>query len=184
MKKAIMLLMVFLVATFVTEGQQDKAIPSVKEYPTLGFAHIKDVPPIIDADALEEVHEAEKKLPGTPFVKDRRAMHEASMMQEFVEGFQSSRECNGITFQMGEGKKSQFTVQVSVTGHDNNPNDQTWTWILFWPGDPSPNGNKSHGMGGLGSQASARLIARDVCMTLWEDVDPNHFKRPGGKIER
>jgi len=184
MKKAILLLTVFSLATLVAGGKQEKTIPSVKEYPTLGFARIRDVSPIIDSDALAEEHEAEKKLPGNPFVKDRLAMHEASMMQEFVEGFQNSKECNAITLQMGGGKKSQFIVQISVTGHDSNPDDQTWTWMLFWPSDPSPAESKSHGMGGLGAQASAKLTARDVCMTLWDDVDPNHFKRLGGKIER
>jgi hypothetical protein len=184
MKKAILLLTVFLLATLVAGGQQEKAIPSMREHPTLGFAHIKDVPPIIDADALAEAHETEKKLPENAFVKDRRAMHEASMMQEFVEGFQNSNECNAITLQMGEHKKSQFVVQISVNGHDKNPDDQTWTWMLFWPGDTSPAENKGHGMGGLGTQTSAKLTARDVCMTLWEDLDPNHFKKPGGRIER
>ena len=172
MKKVALLPTAFLLATLVTGGQQEKTIPSVKEYPTLGFAHMKDVPPIIDADALAEEHEMEEKLPGNPFVKDRRALHEASMMQEFVEGFQNSKECNSITLQMGESKKSQFIVQITVTGHDNNADDQTWTWMLFWPSDPSPAGSKSHGMGGLGAQASAKLTARDVCMTLWFDVDP------------
>jgi hypothetical protein len=184
MKNATLIPTVFLLATLVTGGQQGKTIPTAKEFPTLGFAYIKDVPPIIDADALEEEHELGKKLPGNAFVKDRRTMHEASMMHEFVEGFQNSKECTAITLQMGESKKSQFIVQISVNGHDNKPNDQTWTWMLFWPSDPSPADSKSHGMAGLGAQASAKLTARDVCLTLWDDVEPNHFKKPGGKIER
>lgn len=104
-------------------------------------------------------------------------------MNDFLEGFKDSKECNGITFNMKEGKHPAFTVQIGVSGHDDHPDDQTWAWILAWPGDPSPVDAKSHGVGGMGSQSSAKLTARDVCLTVWDDVDPNHFKKPGGKIE-
>ena len=55
--------------------------------------------------------------------------------------------------------------------------------MLGYLTDPSPADNKSHGVGGMGIQSNAKLTARDVCMTVWDDVDPNHFKKPGGKIE-
>jgi hypothetical protein len=116
-------------------------------------------------------------------VHDKRAMHEASLMNEFLEGFKDSKECNGITFYMKEDKHPAFTVQIGITGHDTHPDDQTWTWILGWPGDPSPAKEETHGVGGMGSQSSGQLTARDVCLTIWDDVDPNHFKKPGGKIE-
>jgi hypothetical protein len=38
-------------------------------------------------------------------------------------------------------------------------------------------------MGGMGNQTSAKLTAKDICLTIWDDIDPNHFKKPGGKIE-
>jgi hypothetical protein len=57
------------------------------------------------------------------------------------------------------------------------------TWILSYLADPSPAESKSHGVGGMGIQSDAKLTARDVCLTVWDDVDPNHFKKPGGKIE-
>jgi hypothetical protein len=69
-------------------------------------------------------------------------------------------------------------------GHDNpKASEQSWTWMLGYLTDPSPADSKSHGMGGMGIQSTAKLTARDVCMTVWDDVDPNHFKKPGGKIE-
>jgi hypothetical protein len=154
-----------------------------KSPPSLGFNHIKDASPIIDMDALLEEEEMQKKLPDNPFVKDKRAMHQASLMHDFLEGFQNSKECSGITFTMKEGSKPDFTVQIGVTGHDKHAADQTWTWILAWPADPSPTGKESHGMGGMGSQSLAKLAARDVCLTIWDDIDPNHFKKPGGRIE-
>ena len=105
-------------------------------------------------------------------------------MNEFLEGFQNAEECHGITFQMGEDKKPAFTVQIGVKGHDDHPDDQSWTWILSWPGDPSPKEQENHGAGGMGIQSSASLTAIDVCKTIWDDVDPNHFKKPGGTIQR
>jgi len=155
-----------------------------KDPPTLGFNRIKGVSPIIDSDALTEEGKLEKELPGNQFVHDKRAMHEAALMNEFVEGFKNSKECNGITFYLRTDKKPDFTIQISVMGHDDSKfSEQSWTWILGYPADPSPADKSGHCMGGMGSQSTAKLTARDVCMTVWDDVDPNHFKKPGGKIE-
>ena len=151
--------------------------------PTLGFNKTKDVRPVIDQDAFAEETEIKKRLPDNQFVYDKRAMHEAALLREFVDGFQDSKECAGITLYLKSDKKPEFTLILAVNGHDTNPDDQSWTWILGWPGDPSPENKPSHGMGGMGSQSDAKLAARDVCLTIWDDVDPNHFKKPGGKIE-
>jgi len=161
-----------------------KQQPAKNDSPTLGFTHIKDVSPVLDSDAMHEEWELQKKLPGNQFVHDKTAMHETVLMNEFVEGFKDSKECNGITFYLKSEKKPDFTVQISVMGHDSSQSgDQTWTWILAYPGDPSPVDKPSHGIGGMGNQSNGKLTARDVCLTIWDDVDPNHFKKPGGKIE-
>jgi hypothetical protein len=71
-----------------------------------------------------------------------------------------------------------------LSGHDDpKASEQSWTWILHYLSDPSPADKSGHGMGGMGIQSNAKLTARDVCMTVWDDIDPNHFKKPGGKIE-
>ncbi len=161
--------------------------PEVKKAPptpTLGFNRLNHVPPIIDSDAMLEGQRLEKELPGNQFVHDKEAMHETILMNEFMEGFKDSKECNGITFYLKSDKKPDFTIQISVTGHDDPKfSEQTWTWILGYPGDPGPADSKSHGIGGMGSQSNAKLTARDVCLTVWDDLDPNHFKKPGGRIE-
>ncbi len=155
-----------------------------KDPPTLGFNHIKDVSPITDEDTYMEELKLEKQLPGNEFVHDKRAMHEAALMNEFMEGFKNSKECNGITFYLKTDKKPDFAVHIMVSGHDDKKvGEQSWTWMLGYLNDPSPADSKSHGMGGMGIQSNAKLTARDVCMTVWDDIDPNHFKKPGGKIE-
>lgn len=147
-----------------------------KQEPTLGFSHVKDVSPIIDSDALAEENELKKKLPDNQFVQDKRALHEAALMHDFLEGFREAKECNGITFYMTDKKgPPQFAVQITVNFHDKPDSEQEWIWMLF--------DSKSKGMGGFGTQSNAKLTARDVCMTVWEDIDPNHYKKPGGRIE-
>lgn len=149
--------------------------PAQAATPTLGFAKIKDVSPILDSDSLVEEGKLEKRLPGNQFIKDKRALHETALMHDFLDGFRESKECEGITFYMSAKKAPGFTVQISVNFHDNPNMEQEWIWMLF--------DAKTKGMGGLGTQSSAKLAARDVCMTVWEDIDPNHYKKPGGRIE-
>jgi hypothetical protein len=178
-----------LLALLFVLGVRSQSIQVPKQHdkkptPTLGLNRIKDVSPILDMDAYDEEKDMERRLPGNPFVKDKRIIHESSLLNEFLEGFQNSKECNGITFTLNEIGRPDFAVQVGVSGHDNHLDGESWTWLLVWPGDPSSLAKESHGMGGMGSQSSARLAARDVCLTIWDDLDPNHFKRPGGKIER
>ncbi len=187
----LMLMLLFVEVLLAHTSQKTKPTPIAakqqaarKNPPTLGFNHIKDVPPILDSDALAEEQRLEKELPGNQFVHDKRAMHEAVLMNEFVEGFKNSKECNGITLYLKTDKKPDFTVQIGVMFHDDRTvGEQTWTWILGWPADPSPADKSAHGMGGMGNQSTAKLTARDVCMTIWDNVDPNHFKKPGGKVE-
>ncbi len=36
--------------------------------------------------------------------------------------------------------------------------------------------------GGTGARPR-RMLHVDVCLNVWDDVDPKHFTKPGGKIE-
>jgi len=189
MKIVPMLVVTFLLAALLqaqssqksTAARQDVA---KKDPPTLGFNRIKDVSPVTDEDAYMEELKMKKQLPDNPMVYDKRAMHEAALMNEFMEGFKDSKECNGITFYLKTDKKPDFAVHIMVSGHDDKKaGEQAWTWMLGYLTDPSPADKAGHGMGGMGIQSNAKLTARDVCMTVWDDVDPNHFKKPGGKIE-
>jgi hypothetical protein len=172
--QSVWLLMAILVA--VCPAQQPHSKSSTRRLPpSLGFNRIKDVSPVVDTDALREESELKKKLPDNQFVGDKRAFHEAALMHEFLDGFRNSKECEGITFYLRNEKVPDFVVQITVNNHDTPDSEQEWIWIL--------SDTKKKELGGLGNQSSAELTARDVCMTVWEDVDANHFKKPGGKIE-
>jgi len=128
-------------------------------------------------DAQKELSQIETNL--AEYAKIRQLRD--SLMRNFLDAFRDSKECKGITFYTSEGQKPAFTVQLSVGGVLSN--NQTWGWWLRWPGDPSPAHSDGHGFGGTGTQSSARLTARDVCLKIWDDVDPSHSKTSGGRIK-
>src|ERR1700732_4133131 len=101
--------------------------------PTLGFNNIKDVGPVMDMDAYSEEQDMQKKLPKNQFVKSKRILHETSLLNDFVEGFKNAKACNGITLYLKTDKKPDFTVQMSVWGHDDHKIEQSWPWILGYP---------------------------------------------------
>ncbi len=106
-----------------------------------------------------------------------------SLAQAFLDAFRDSKECKGITFYASKGQKPAFTVQLSVTGGFSKNQQQTWGWWLRWPSDPSPANREGHGFGGTGTQSSAELAARDVCLKIWDDVDSGYSKKSGGGSE-
>jgi hypothetical protein len=36
--------------------------------------------------------------------------------------------------------------------------------------------------GDMGKQRTAKLAAKDVCLTIWDDLYPNHFKGQGEEL--
>jgi hypothetical protein len=102
-------------------------------------------------------------------------LHEASLMHDFLDGFREAKECEGITFYLKKDTVPDYAAQITVNNHDKPGAEQEWIWML--------SDTKKKELGGLGNQSSAKLTARDVCMTVWENIDPNHYKKPGGKIE-
>lgn len=180
---------VTLVAQTPTKPKTATSAPTVpkgnpvssKEAPSLGFNNTKDIPPIMDEDAYMEEVKLKEKLPGNRFVEDKRAFHEGFLQKEFLDGFQNSKECDGITFYR-DTAKANTTAQITVMFHDTPNHDQEWIWMLF--GGPQQAGKTEKSLSGIGTQSMAKFTARDVCMTMWENIDPNHFKKgPGGTIK-
>jgi len=156
--------------------EQPPATPvrSLREMnPSLGFSKGKGASGILDEDAYEEELDTAKRRPGNESPSTGRVMREADLLRQFAEGFQGSRECNGISLYLNTDRKPEFALTIIVSGGDKSPEDQSWTWAFSEP----------RGMGGFGIQSNAKQTARDICLTVWDNIDVNHFKRPGGKVE-
>ena len=136
---------------------------------SLGFNQGKGVSGILDEDAHQEELEMAKRSPGNESVHAGRAMREADLLRQFVEGFQDSKECSGISLYLRTDRKPEFTLTIVVSGRDKTPTDQTWTWAF----------SEAHGLGGFGMQSGAKRTAKDICLTIWDNLGPKHFKKPG-----
>jgi hypothetical protein len=101
----------------------------------------------------------------------QQQLQKASLMRDFLDSFRDSSDCNGITFLMGTNIKPDFVAGISVDGYGTE-----WIWAV--------KDTKKKGIGNLGKQSSARLAASDICLAVWNRVDPNHFNKPGGKVQQ
>ena len=171
----------FLVAVLLTttmprppKRNQQHSSP---QNPSVGFAHVESVSPVLDVDAFAEENALQKNIQQNSFIPGRRAVHETLLMNEFLAAFKESKECDGIAFYGKADQMPAFTIQIGVRGHDQTARKASWTWILAYPGDRSPSNSEGHGMGGMGSQPSARLTASDICVTVWGVTGLNHPKR-------
>jgi len=165
----IAILTTICVPSFSQQPPSTPLISATATWPSLGFNHAKGVSGILDEDAYQEELAMAKRFPGNEFVYTGRAMREADLLRRFVEGFQDSKECSSISLYLKTDRKPEFILMIVVSGRDKTPIDQTWTWAF----------SEARGMGGFGMQSTAKLTARDVCLTIWDNVDPNHFKKPG-----
>jgi hypothetical protein len=149
----------------------------LQQDPSVGFAHVETVSPVLDVDALAEENALKKDSPKDSSIPGKRAVHEALLRNEFLAAFKDSKECDGIAFYGKADQVPAFTIQIGVRGHDKSARKPSWTWILAYPGDRSPLNSEGHGMGGIGSQPNARLTAKEICATIWGITGLNHPKR-------
>ena len=165
----ILILTTICVPSFPGEPPSKPLSSTTPTKTSLGFNQGKGVSGILDEDAYQEELEMAKRSPGNESVYAGRAMREADLLRQFVEGFHDSKECSDISLYLKTDRKPEFTLTIVVSGRDKTPIDQAWTWAF----------SEAHGMGGFGMQSTAKLTARDICLTIWDNLDPNHFKKPG-----
>ena len=112
-----------------------------------------------------------------PKLPERNGIGEGFLHNKLVDALQGAIECDGIRLFLVQNKKSvaDFTLTVNV----NMKPSENWTWLL---------GHRAAGkedqLGGMGTNDTVQKTSADICKTIWDDIDPNHFKRPGVKIEQ
>ena len=102
---------------------------------------------------------------------------DADFSQEFLDIFKDSEECSGIIVYTGDKKTPpDFNVRLTVGTSDTPELEQEWLWTVL-----SAKRGRAGELRGTGNQTSAALAVRDMCTTVWEDLDPNHYKKPEPK---
>ncbi|HYR87799.1 MAG TPA: hypothetical protein VE422_27200 [Terriglobia bacterium] len=102
---------------------------------------------------------------------------DGDLPQEFLDIFKDSKDCSGITFYTRDKKTPpDFRVRMTLSESDTPDQEQEWLWTVL---DAKRGGNDE--LRGIGNQTSAVLAVQDMCTTVWEGIDPNHYKKPGPK---
>lgn len=111
---------------------------------------------------------------GPSEIKKVSPIIDADFTDELLDIFKDSEECSGIAFYISEKKTPpDFRVRMTFNQDDVEPE---WLWTVL----DAKHGDNGE-LRGIGNQASATLAVRDMCVTVWEDVDPNHYKRPSSR---
>ena len=110
-------------------------------------------------------------------IKPARPVIDADLSEEFLDIFKDSEECSGIIVYTGDKKTPpDFKVRLTVGTSDTPELEQEWLWTVL-----SAKRGRAGELRGTGNQTSAALAVRDMCTTVWEDLDPNHYKKPEPK---
>jgi len=97
---------------------------------------------------------------------------------EFIHAFRVVPECNGITFITDNAKPVDFTVSVHVSGRLQHPAAQSWIYVVT---DLKTRG-RDFMQKYREAKFDAQTTAKDVCMKVWDRVDPNRIPGAGGKV--
>jgi hypothetical protein len=96
----------------------------------LGFEQAKDTPPIVDTDLFDEQKYIEEGGSDSSAAKAKRETHEAALTREFMDGFNSAQECDGVVFLGAGDNKPDFGLRIIVDSHDTLHQKPVWNWIL------------------------------------------------------
>jgi len=134
-----------------------------KRAPRLGFVRTVDSVPIIDTDLFDQQKYVEASQSDRTIVEARRASHEAVLTREFMDGFNQTRECDGIVL-MGKGdQEPDFVLQIIVDSHDTPGQRPVWVSVLRDVGKDK--------LMSLGDEDSGQQAARSICQTVRKIVD-------------
>jgi hypothetical protein len=84
----------------------------------------------MDTDVFDEAKYLEEAGSDSSAAKAKRAEHEAALTREFMDGFNQTKECDGIVLQGKGDNKPDFALQIIVDSHDTRGQKPVWNWIL------------------------------------------------------
>lgn len=141
------------------------------KHPRVGFTDIKGAAPFVDTDVFDEQKYIEGIGGDTTTVKAKRASHEAALMREFMDGFNQTKECDGIVM-MGMGdNEPDFALEIMIDSHDTPGQKAVWNWVLR---DVNKNRVLPAGL----YDDSAKDAAKDICAAVWKNSQPESAKKP------
>lgn len=138
--------------------------PASKTAPRLGFVKTKDSSGIVDSDLLKQ----QKQLQDAgAAIHSMRDAHQAELMNDFVQSFNDTRECDRIVLVGSGDNKPDFALQVNVDSHDTSGLKPVWRWDLhdLRRNKPIPEGHDD----------SAQQTAKAVCTAIWNRVGPTRL---------
>lgn len=160
---------VFFLATLFFGQTPPKKQPVANRSPRLGFLQTKDNPPLVDTDLYDEQKYIDTVGTDDSNIKKQRAAHEAALMREFLDGFNQSRECDGIVMLGAGDQKPDFGLQIMVDSHDLEGQKPVWVTVLHE--------TRADKILPVGNDDSGKQAAASVCRAVWNVVDPEHLKK-------
>jgi len=168
MKTLSALLFVAVLALAQAPGKADQ---KEKKSPRLGFTEANGAVAFVDTDIFDQEKYTEAADGDTAALKAKRAAHEEALMREFMDGFNQTKECDGIIL-MGKGdNEPDFGLQVMIDSHDTPGQKTVWNWVLK---DMHKNRVLPVGF----NLASGKDAAQGICHSVWANTDPERVKKP------
>lgn len=152
-----------------TPAKKEQEQPRSKTSPRLAFVDTTDTPGLVDTDQFDAQKYMEGVGSDSSSVKATRAAHETELTREFVDGFNSAKECDHIVFMGAGDNKPDFALQIMVDSHDTPKQKPVWNWVMrdIHTGKLMP----------VGIDENGKTAAADVCRAVWNATDPDHFKK-------
>src|SRR5215468_11560732 len=90
------ILLALFVAAIVLVQAPNQPQQKQAQRPTLGFNETTDGSSITDTDVFDEQKYVEEGGGDSASVKTKRTTHETALMREFMDGFNDTKECDGV----------------------------------------------------------------------------------------
>jgi len=112
----------------------------------------------MDTDVFDEQKYLEEAGSDSSSAKAKRVDHEAALTREFMDGFNQTKECDGIVLLSKGDNKPDFALQIIVDSHDTPGQKPVWNWILR---------DVHHDrLLPVGNEDSGKQAARGICLAV------------------